>query len=391
MIAKAPDMPSAGEEAPPVRALHVYSGNLYGGIETFLTTLARHGGRASLATEFALCFEGRLAKELREAGAVVHLLGPARARSPRSILAARRAFDRVLRAGRYEVVVCHSAWPHALFAPLVRSRGSRLAFYLHDVPNRRGWLDQWANLTSPDLVLCNSEFTAASGRWFFPRAPRVVARCAVEIDRTAAPVERGQVRAALGVAVDAIVILQASRMQAWKGHRVLIDALGVLRAKPRWVCWIAGGAQRPAEVAYEREMRARVVGLGLEARVKFLGQRSDVPSLMAAADVFCQPNLGPEPFGIAFVEALAAGLPVVATAMGGAPEIVDASCGRLVSPDARSVAASLSELIDDDARRWALAKGGPARARMLCEPRERADAISRELARLATARPAERR
>ena len=73
-----------------------------------------------------------------------------------------------LREGRYDVVVCHSAWPHALFAPVVRAYGARLAFHMHDVPNAYGWLDRWANRTAPDLVLCNSEFTAASGRWFFP-------------------------------------------------------------------------------------------------------------------------------------------------------------------------------------------------------------------------------
>ena len=50
--------------------------------------------------------------------------------------------------------------------------------------------------------------------------------------------------------------------------------------------------------------------------------------LLAAADVFCQPNSGPEPFGIVFVEALYAGLPVIATAIGGAQEIVDAACMR---------------------------------------------------------------
>ena len=118
-------------------------------------------------------------------------------------------------------------------------------------------------------------------------------RCPVEFDRSAARCDRAQVRAALGTPSEAVVILQASRMQAWKGHRLLIDALGELRANPRWVCWIAGGAQRPGEADYEREMRTRVQRLGLEGRVKFLGQRSDVPALMGAADVFCQPNLGP--------------------------------------------------------------------------------------------------
>jgi glycosyltransferase involved in cell wall biosynthesis len=251
------------------------------------------------------------------------------------------------------------------------------------VPNPRGWPDRWANRTAPDLVLCNSEFTSAAGPWLFPGVSRVVMRCPVEIDRIAAPGERERMRAVLGATPEHVVILQASRMQAWKGHRLLIDALGELRANPRWVCWIVGGPQRPGELTYEREMRRRLKRLGLEDRVKLLGQRSDVRLVMEAADVFCQPNLGPEPFGIVFVEALAASLPVVTTAMGGSLEIIDASCGRLVPPNPRSVAASLADLIEDDERRAALSKAGPARARELCDAGERAAAISRRLACLA--------
>ena len=70
--------------------------------------------------------------------------------------------------------------------------------------------------------------------------------------------------------------------------------------------------------------------------MRWLGQRRDVPELLAAADIYCQPNVGAEPFGIVFVEALYTGLPVVTTALGGALEIIDASCGVLVPPGARS-------------------------------------------------------
>jgi glycosyltransferase involved in cell wall biosynthesis/2-polyprenyl-3-methyl-5-hydroxy-6-metoxy-1,4-benzoquinol methylase len=363
----------------PVRVLHVYSGNLFGGIETFLSTLARHRSDAQATADFALCFEGRLADELRASGAALHVLGAVRARSPRSIAAARRALAEVLQRRRYHVVVCHSAWPHALFAPVARRCGARLVYFMHDVPNARGWVDRWADRTPPDLVLCNSEFTAASGRWFFPGVTRTVARLPVELARTTDQTRRAQTRSALDTASDAIVILQASRMQEWKGHRLLIDALGELRGHARWVCWIAGGAQRASEIAYQRELEERVERLGLGARVRFLGQRSDVPALMEAADIFCQPNLGPEPFGMAFVEALGAGLPVVATAMGGASEIVTPSCGRLVAADAKSVAAALRELLDDGDERQRLAAAGPERAQALCEPRERTMALAREL------------
>jgi glycosyltransferase involved in cell wall biosynthesis len=90
---------------------------------------------------------------------------------------------------------------------------------------------------------------------------------------------------------------------------------------------------------------------------------------MTAADVYCQPNAGPEPFGLAFVEALYAGLPVVTSGFGGAALIVDRTCGVLTIPaDAAAVATALRELIGDPARRRALGGAGPDRAESLCDP-----------------------
>ena len=93
------------------------------------------------------------------------------------------------------------------------------------------------------------------------------------------------------------------------------------------------------------------------------------PRLLAAADIHCQPNTAPEPFGLAFVEALHAGLPVVTSDLGGAREIVHARCGVLVrAGDVAALGAALQALIDDR-RAAAPARGrrpGP-RAR-LCDP-----------------------
>ena len=111
--------------------------------------------------------------------------------------------------------------------------------------------------------------------------------------------------------------MQTSRLEAWKGQSLLIAALGRLRDRSGWVAWIAGGAQRPHEQEYLARLAADSEAAGISDRVRFLGQRSDVAELLAAADVHCQPNLWPEPFGIAFVEALYAGLPVVSARGGG--------------------------------------------------------------------------
>ena len=94
-----------------------------------------------------------------------------------------------------------------------------------------------------------------------------------------------------------------------------------------------------------------------------------MPALLAAADVLCQPNTGPEPFGVAFVEALYAGRPVVTSRLGGAIEIVAADCGLLVEPaDPAALAAALAALIADPQSRARLGAAGPARARALCDP-----------------------
>jgi glycosyltransferase involved in cell wall biosynthesis len=156
-------------------------------------------------------------------------------------------------------------------------------------------------------------------------------------------------------------------MQAWKGHRNLLRALAKMRHSPAWTCWIAGGAQRSEELAYERALHSEAHALGISSRVRFLGQRSDVADLLRAADVFCQPNEQPEPFGLSLVEALGAGLPVVTTAKGGAMEIVDSSCGLLVDQDPSRVAEALLSLIEAPERRSALARSAPARARSLCD------------------------
>jgi glycosyltransferase involved in cell wall biosynthesis len=365
--------------------LHVYSGNLYGGIETFLRTIALQPAPALATMDYALCFDGRLARELRAAGANVTVLGDVRLRSPRAVRAVRRTFARLLREQRYDVVVSHSVWSHVVFGPVVREHGARFVCYLHDVANRTGWIDRWASLTPPDLVLCNSAFTERASRWLFRRTRRRTLYLPLA---PSGPSDRSRdtLRASLGTDPAAVVLLQASRMEAWKGQRLLIDALHALRANPKWTCWIAGGPQRPAEAEYQAELAAMVERLGLSSRIQFLGQRDDVASLMAAADVYCQPNVRPEPFGLAFVEALAAGLPVIATAMGGALEIVAPDCGALTAPEPAALSAAIAAYVDGEAMRKGVATTGPRRARELCDAAQRTGDLVDELVRVASPR-----
>lgn len=109
--------------------------------------------------------------------------------------------------------------------------------------------------------------------------------------------------------------------------------------------WFVGGAQRPNERKYEAELRARSLGTSLSGRVDFLGERSDVADVLATADVFCQPNLEPEPFGLVFVEAMAAGRPIITTLGGGPAEFLTDDFSLLVPPEPAPLAAALRRVI----------------------------------------------
>lgn len=340
------------------RVLHLAAGNLYGGVETFLVTLAKSPRR--LEHRFALFFEGRLATELRAAGASVEVLGPARLGRPWTLVAPQLRLRRLLSAWRPDLVLSHSTWLKAAAAPALL--GQRQAFFLHN-PLEPGFaLDRLLAWLPPDALLSNSGFTAASASTLLPGLTPVVTGCPVEDRTPREPGVRLAARQELGVAEGTPVILQVSRLEAWKGQELLLEALSRLPLEQDWACWVVGGAQRPKERALLARLRARVDARGLSTRVRFLGQRADVPRLLAAADVFCQPNLGPEPFGIVFVEAMFASLPVLTTDLGGAREIVDETCGARVPPRADAVAEVLARWLAYPEQRRALGSAGRQRA-----------------------------
>jgi glycosyltransferase involved in cell wall biosynthesis len=354
----------------PLRVLHCAAGNLYGGVETFLRTLAQTAAEhPGLAHEFAVCFEGRLAIELWDAGAEVHRLGPVRFSRPWTVWRARARLARLLDARRIDLAVTHGCWAHLLAARAARRSGRPLAFWTHDLIGGAPALERRAARVAPDLAVANSGGTAASLANLFPGVPAEVVRYPVRPPAQDLAAGRATFRTELATPQDDAVIVTACRLERWKGHALLIEALGRLRDRSGWSCWVVGGAQRPYERVYLDELKEQARGLGIGDRVRWLGLRDDVSRVLAAADIHCQPNTGAEPFGIAFVEALYAGLPVISTRLGGAAEIVIDDCGILVPPgDVGALAEALARLIDDPAARWALGMNGPARAAALCDP-----------------------
>jgi glycosyltransferase involved in cell wall biosynthesis len=363
------------------RILHINNGNLYGGVETILVTLARLRSLCpAMESHYALCEEGRLSHELAEAGAPVYTLGTVRISRPWTVWRARRRLLEILNREKFDLVICHMPWSLAVFGPAVNAAAQTLGFWAHAFHEGTGWLEHLARRARPDLAIANSRYTEAGCDNLFPHVPHAVVYPPVALtasSETAA--SRSQLRRHMGVAENTVVIIQVSRMEAWKGHVSHIKALAQLQELPtHWVCWMVGGAQRPEEQKYLHELAQLTADLGIGERVQFLGQRSDVTELLSAADVFCQPNQTPEPFGITSVEALWAGRPVIAGALGGTLEVIDDSCGRLVSPgDVEALAEALKRMIESREIRERLGQAGPARAVQLCDPARQMDLLHR--------------
>jgi len=163
------------------------------------------------------------------------------------------------------------------------------------------------------------------------------------------------VRQELGLPEDVPLIGLVGRLDHWgKGHKELFEAMAGLKERYPVQALIVGGGRR------EVEMRELAAGLGLAGQAHFLGQRQDVPDLLKAMDIFVLPSYS-EGVSLALLEAMAAGLPVIATAVGGLPEVVDhEKTGLLIPPrDPEALAGALARLLGDPA--WARQLGENAR------------------------------
>ena len=217
---------------------------------------------------------------------------------------------------------------------------------------RTAALYRWADrLMSPltTVTICVSQTERAAGLAARTcRADRtVVIPNAIDVDR--AP------RARLDG--DPPRIVTVGRLAGPKDPLTLIRALPALEPRPYSLAFIGDGPERGA---VERELSACAVG----HRVALLGDRRDVPELLAAADVFVLSSRS-EGAPLSILEAMAAGLPVVASDVGGVGElVVDGETGLLVPPgDPARLAQALARVLDDRALRERLGTAGRARAR----------------------------
>lgn len=363
-----------------MRVLLLHGNAEWYGSDRSLVVLADALQRAGVEVTVGVPSEGALAAAVRRAGVDVVVTTPGAFRPlvvgplgivrylllelPRSVLAVRRL------ARRADVVHLNIS---TLIGGLVGARLARRPVVLHVRESYAGRERAWrayCRLVRPLIT----------------RAIAISNDVATELrdaglgDRTVV-VHNGLPFAALAppTAREGGPVVAVGRINDWKGQDVLVEAVAVLRERGVRVPVEIAGDALPEQRHLEDALRALAAERGVRDDVRLLGYVDDVPSLLARASIFVLPSKRPEPFGLALLDAMAHGLPCIATDAGGPRDMIDHGRTGLLTPmgDPVALADAIERLWNDpDLRaRLGAAAAADVRARFSIE-RTAADVVS---------------
>lgn len=373
----------------PLRILHVVANRWWTGSADPALDLARVLKERGHSVWFACVRGDVLETHVRAAGVeLVDELCLERTARPWRLAVQIGTLGRVLRELEIDVVHAHQTHDHWLAALGRRGTATRLVRTVH---HRRaahaGAAARWL-LHRTDALIAVSEGIAERLRATGTPPTRVtVVPGAVDVERFGLDTNGEPVRMELGLG-DAPVVGCVARMVPGRGHDVLLRAAARLqeRLPEARLVLVGRGEHRPALEGLVRE-------LGLGAAVVFAGYRgTDLPAVLAALDCVVLLGQGSEESCRAVLEAMAAGRPVVAAAVGAVPEIVvDGETGWLVEPSPEAVAARLEAALRDRVNARRMGEAGRRRVEALFTPSRRAALVeavyARVLAKEALPRP----
>lgn len=264
----------------------------------------------------------------------------------------------ILRAERPDIIHIHSrrgADTLGLIAAKITGIGKVILSRRVDDPVRPGWLTQLRYVKLPDRVVTVSKGIArvleAAG---VPASGIRQVYSAIDFRAYQSALDVAAARARLDLPPGVPVLVVIAQLIPRKGHRFLLQALPAVLAKHPGtrVLFVGEGAEEAA-------LRAEVARSGLDGCVRLLGYRNDIGDILRACDVLVHPATM-EGFANVAMQAMASGIPVVSSAVGGMPESVrDGVTGLLVPPcDPPALAAALLRLLDDPALRARLGEQG---------------------------------
>lgn len=308
--------------------------------------------------------EGPLSARYREAGIPVQHLGLTSYSSPRSLMTLARV-ARDLRRARVDIVHCHDIYSNVFLGACGHASGARVVLsqrWARNLPPPRYRTLNELAYRGADLIVINSSSHARELAGLMPSvAARIVVLPGFADDQAFAHVSgeaRRKLRRAFGLPEDGVLVGMVARLSPVKNHTTLLRAFAkVSAAHPTASLVLIGdGPTRPM-------LEEESVTLGIAERTHFLGERISTSNLHALFDISVLPSLT-EGFPNSIVEAMAAGRPVVASAIDGIRDaVIDGETALLAPPtDAVAVACHLERLLSDPNLRRALGSRGRSMA-----------------------------
>lgn len=333
----------------PLSLMHVVDSLEFGGLERVVTDLAIAQARRGHGVRvFSINTTAGFAAELAAAGVPV-IQGNKQGTLDFGVI---RSLRRQVQDHAVQIVHAHNFVPNYYAATALLGLGSRCIQVgtVHDMGMRLSqrklrWMYRASLMRTAAVAMVGQQVhDRFVGEGYVPAQRATTVLNGIPIDRfTNTEARRLRARQLLGLAANGLVIGAVGRLVPLKNHRQLIECMPELVSRFNGLRLVIVGAG-----PLEAELGALVESLGMSGHVLLAGQRSDVADLAAGFDIFAQPSLT-EGLSIALLEASAAALAIVASRVGGNPEIIHHDQTGLLVPvgDRPALAAALARLLDD--------------------------------------------
>lgn len=300
-------------------------------------------------------------EKLKEQGIIMHNIAFARSPLSKDNVKAYKELKAVINSTKFDLIHCHT--PAASMLTRLAARKARKAgttvmyschgFHFHNASPKKNWLiyypiERFLSRFCDYIVTINHEdFERA--KTFHAKNVRYIPGVGVDINKIkATTVDKSEYKKSLGIPQDATLVLSLGELIERKNHEVIIKALGELKRKDIYFALCGKGPL----LEYLQNLAKE---LGVEKNVLFLGFRQDICQLCHTADISAFPSRI-EGLGLAGIEAMAAGVPLVSSNVHGILDyVLDGKTGYAIAPDdVDGFAKAIEKLADDEALREAM-------------------------------------
>lgn len=329
-----------------------------------LWTFLKHVDRDRISPLVVFFQPGPFETEVSDLGIPTVVVPTGRLRQPGRLAHATWTLNRLLRHHQPDLLLNWSSKTqlYGSAAAMLAGRADRVVWWQHGVSNGH-WMDRVATMLPTRAVGCSSQSAAQAQKKFRPRRRTFVVNPGIDSPKRLAMRELTALRSRLGIPPNDRIVGTVGRLQPDRGQHRMLRVLASLRKRGHRVHGlVVGGNAYNLSPEYEAHLRRMVGELSLAGVVTFTGQVPDASPYIQLMEIMVNTSLG-ESFGIAMLEGMVLGVPIVAFNGAGPAEIIESNESGLLVPPGNEplLEEALIQLLTDTGLRRRLAKGAKRR------------------------------